>query len=411
MDVEQVSEITINKSAGRITCSILPYSISPPNNDVYFLLGRESGNYANDNCCCYTEDQETDVNVNTNTNAQDVITTTTATTTTTTTTTTTANPNSVEQNNTNNLVKEDWCDFGGGAADSESFEDTAARECIEESIGSINFWNNESMNETDFAALKTKLTNDLKELKFTHRIILCINHGAPELFPRKYHICYVKQIPWQPHVQDAFSKKYKFLKELYDSDDGVENISNVVKESKCVAISPDVFNKETNRVKLQYLEKNDIMYWNFEYLSHILSTNRCGALRSLFVPLLCIVMHHFGVALPRYRVLMTQKLSPLFSSSSNTHYWNCITNSNAAAHVNMNVNTNNITIYKQQADSNVNIKIMNNTAIATCHSNTNLEYEDDYYYNDNDYNDDYIEKDENADEEEEEGMFAVDEFE
>lgn len=211
-------------------------------------------------------------------------------------------------------MKEDWCDFGGGNMELESFEDTAARECIEESIGTIKFWNNINEDyEDDFSKLLEKLTRELKELKFTNKIVLCINHGAPDQYPRKYHICFVKQIPWQPQIQDRFLKKYKYLKNIYDCQNEVNNNNNTIidslKKDSDIVLSKEIFAKD--KVKLQYLEKNDISYWNFEYLSFIISTNKCFAIRSLFVPLLSIVMHHFGVVFPHYRFLVTKKLSPL----------------------------------------------------------------------------------------------------
>jgi hypothetical protein len=268
MDVEQVSEIKIDGTAGRITCSILPYSICPASKDIYFILGKESGCST---CNCYLEEQE---------------------------------------GNYREPVKNDWCDFGGGRVDPESYEETAARECVEESIGTIKFWSDEETYD-DIDNLIVRLTSDLKRLKYANKFILCINHGAPvDKFPRKYHVCFVKQVPWQPHIQEIFLKKYKTLKSL--CDDNVTCTSELFDK-----FPPQLFDKTTNKPRIQFLEKNDVAYWNFTYLSNVLcDKNKCYFLRSLFVPLLCIVMYHFGAILPQYRFLVTKKLSPLLTSST-----------------------------------------------------------------------------------------------
>lgn len=256
MDIEQVPKIIMQEGVKK-TCSILPYSIEPYTKSVFMLLGKESGNF-NDLCNNF--------------------------------------------NNDNTINKEDWCEFGGSKIENESDEQAAARECVEESIGTIKYWETKTNDDNNiyenFSQLINKLTKDLENGKYAQKITFCLNHGAPETSLRKYQICFVKQVPWQPEIQKNFTNRYNKLKNMTPTN----NNNDFFQKEKI--LFQNVICPETKLPKKEYMEKNDITYWNIEFLSNLMRTNKCHSLRALFVPLLCIVMYHFGVLSTNSKIII-----------------------------------------------------------------------------------------------------------
>jgi hypothetical protein len=156
---------------------VLCYSIPPDSEEIFFLLGRESGEGKN-------------------------------------------------------FVRKCWCDFGGRMEDGESEEDTAAREFFEESMGlvctdqclerrydegemPIHAEGGESTALHDYEIVD-RIARALKENGFSFRVRMCLNHGASPDVPRRFNVTYVKQIPWNPRLPADFAILKEKMTSLYD---------------------------------------------------------------------------------------------------------------------------------------------------------------------------------------------------
>lgn len=125
-----------------------------------------------------------------------------------------------------NPTKKYWCDFGGHVDPGESEEETAAREFVEETSGILCDTNcplsNGEMIHWHSKEDIARLTKALKNGDYTFRVRVCLNHGADPSIPRRYHITFVRQVPWIPHVAITFADVRQQLVNLYTRSEKVK---------------------------------------------------------------------------------------------------------------------------------------------------------------------------------------------
>ncbi|AGO84039.1 Nudix hydrolase incomplete domain containing protein [Pandoravirus salinus] len=163
-----------------------------------------------------------------------------------------------------------WCDFGGRIEPGETQEEAAAREFFEETLGLVctdscarSAHRTTAMGSVDVGARpgahgdadRQALAADLAAGCYTLRVRTCLNHGAEAMVPRRYHVTFVKRIPWTPGVVLQFARLRCELAAiaraarrrcLYASDsdhavsddDNNNNNSNSNNSSKSIASAP-----------------------------------------------------------------------------------------------------------------------------------------------------------------------------
>lgn len=97
-----------------------------------------------------------------------------------------------------------WSGFEGGRKSGEDIEQTAAREFLEESLGTVPLRGCEPTVESIVAALRNEL--------YTTRIVLCILHGEDS--ERRYHVTYVFESTLSEKCVEDFSAQRHRLLEL-----------------------------------------------------------------------------------------------------------------------------------------------------------------------------------------------------
>lgn len=377
MDAEQVEVLDVQE--GRKSCSVLPFSIPPGSENIFFLLGKESGDYAawsqglaNARWNHQLNDLGKRTPVSEVSEPVDIFDAAIYPPLSSSGPPSHAHTHTLRQRQRGNTyilgksAGDDWCDFGGSSVGDETLEQAAARECIEECMNTICFWADENgaplANGDDVQGVIAKLAEELTDGKFTFRIIICINHGAPIFYPRKYHICFVKQVPWQPDIQDRFDECYRtashhnttlrhaageksckkmpsavaesppnsphllFPHDIAGFDDSRSDIGSDIGSDADNNGSGDgsdgagggvdektnlpkfMFDEETHCLKPEYVEKNSVQYFNIEALLVILSKTKTF-LRPQFAPLLSLVVSQFGYALPSHRFAVVKQLS------------------------------------------------------------------------------------------------------
>lgn len=114
-----------------------------------------------------------------------------------------------------------WCDFGGRIEPGESQEEAAAREFFEETLGVVctdscarSTHRDAAMGSVDVGAPsglhgeadRRALAADLGAGRYAFKVRTCLNHGADPMVPRRYHVTFVKRIPWTPSVVLQFAR-------------------------------------------------------------------------------------------------------------------------------------------------------------------------------------------------------------
>ncbi|AVK75918.1 MutT/NUDIX hydrolase [Pandoravirus neocaledonia] len=114
-----------------------------------------------------------------------------------------------------------WCDFGGRIEPGETQEEAAAREFFEETLGVVctdscarSAHRDAAMGSVDVGAPsglhgdvdRRALAADLVAGRYAFKVRTCLNHGADPAVPRRYHVTFVKRIPWTPSVVLQFAR-------------------------------------------------------------------------------------------------------------------------------------------------------------------------------------------------------------
>tara|TARA_B110000046_G_C12993224_1_gene398804 strand:+ start:432 stop:1364 length:933 start_codon:yes stop_codon:yes gene_type:complete len=107
-----------------------------------------------------------------------------------------------------------WSGFEGGRKSEEEIECTAAREFIEESLGTVRL-NGEDPEIENVADM-------LRRGDYVARIVLCILHG--EDADRRYHVTYVVEIPYDDSYGERFSTRRRTL---FDLQTKVQHLSRL----------------------------------------------------------------------------------------------------------------------------------------------------------------------------------------
>jgi hypothetical protein len=91
-----------------------------------------------------------------------------------------------------------WSGFEGGKKATEKINMTAAREFFEESMGVVCLEN----------MFKNTCIEDILEIinkkEYFMKIVLCINHKEKEEIDKRYQVCYLIEVPYQPDCNDKF---------------------------------------------------------------------------------------------------------------------------------------------------------------------------------------------------------------
>lgn len=114
-----------------------------------------------------------------------------------------------------------WSDFGGRVEEGESEEQAAAREFFEETLGLVCTDTCRHSAHADTArgsvdvgaragphgnADRHALADDLAKGHYAFKVRTCLNYGADAGTPRRYHVTFVKQVPWMPGVVLQFAR-------------------------------------------------------------------------------------------------------------------------------------------------------------------------------------------------------------
>lgn len=140
-----------------------------------------------------------------------------------------------------------WSDFGGRRNPNEPEVDCAIREMLEETLYTVQIFDNEDDKPTSISQYTKRVKQMVESRNYTYRIglditpkrekqtvvyegfnpnTLSVYYVCPfthmELTPcqqsnqllKRLRVCYVKYIPWQPHLPELFSKTYCTLYQL-----------------------------------------------------------------------------------------------------------------------------------------------------------------------------------------------------
>ena len=179
-----------------------------------------------------------------------------------------------------------WSAFEGGAKPNEGCEETAAREFVEETSGSIPLFGT-----TDPRAIAAQL----REQQYAFRI--CVNRSV-KTAPRRDHVTFLVRVPWGAEVHEMFHKTYDPLSHFdqcvgsaaladerarsLGSDDPRraamqdEVLRRRQRAADCYRDLPVVLRQhpgvrgELERVVPDYLEKRDVRVVSLRHVQHVL---------------------------------------------------------------------------------------------------------------------------------------------
>lgn len=158
-----------------------------------------------------------------------------------------------------------WGDFGGRADKDESTaEQVAAREFVEESLGAIQYFDDEEGQiMTDYTPVQQSLMRE----EYVFRIISDTGNENN----KRHFVTFVKQVPWKPSSIERFSFMFTTLK----AADGTHGkLPPVLQNHPAMYID----NLGKWRVKKEWLEKKRIGLWSIPQLSE--AVRNTGVLRS-----------------------------------------------------------------------------------------------------------------------------------
>lgn len=122
-----------------------------------------------------------------------------------------------------------WSGFEGGRKPGETPEVTAAREFVEESLGSVPLLLETETTEKKEGVDRIQLIAEaLKAGKYIVRIVLCIIH--PDVSHRRYHVTYVLRTPYSPNVVTRFSSRRQAFLELIAKADQLKRSADALND-------------------------------------------------------------------------------------------------------------------------------------------------------------------------------------
>ena len=172
---------------------------------------------------------------------------------------------------------EKWSDFGGSARKDEAAEACAAREFWEETLGLVRWPSPEGD-----AATAADVERSLRRREYVYRVDIRSGRGGPA------YAIFIKQVPWQPEVRDAFRVTHRRLLAGTLAGDHPAKAAD-------------------GRPRREYMEKTHLRWWSVMQLQQALRTgslvagdNRSEYLRKNFRTRLACVLREFptGKVLP-----------------------------------------------------------------------------------------------------------------
>jgi len=226
-----------------------------------------------------------------------------------------------------------WSDFGGRRNHNETEMMCAAREMMEETMGTLKFFTSD---QTDCLKADDYYKKVLKELiskHYTYRIgvditpkkdkkiittqhfnvhSLSVNYKNPfvheytnmtrysspnfssplKMYPdpnnpnspptslpegKKLRVCYVKHVPWQPDISDTFQQVYQSLLQLSQIEklkDQIEFFNTLPDRIRyhpaCVVHKDSTGNIIQFSIKPEWMEKNQVAWWSLPRLKNVL---------------------------------------------------------------------------------------------------------------------------------------------
>ena len=153
-----------------------------------------------------------------------------------------------------------FTDFGGGAESDETAEEIAAREFVEESLGSVRYFDRDTMNA--LPVLARNVAADLAGGGYLARIETAVSAN-------KSYVTFMKQVPFQPRVCGDF-RRAKDL--LHRARGGIKNLA--AGDQAAMTDHPAVRCDAAGamRIACGYLEKQGIEYFSLHGLEYWLST-------------------------------------------------------------------------------------------------------------------------------------------
>ncbi|AVK76978.1 Nudix hydrolase incomplete domain containing protein [Pandoravirus macleodensis] len=244
-----------------------------------------------------------------------------------------------------------WCDFGGRIEPGESQEEAAAREFFEETLGVVctdscarSAHRDAAMGSVDVGAPsglhgetdRRALAADLAAGRYAFKVRTCLNHGADPMVPRRYHVTFVKRIPWTPSVVLQFARLRCELAAMArdarrdrapadESDMDCMPATPVVDTDQVGGLAASIDNsshraakqhdansdravnkwlmsdepaaraalRPDGRVRDECIEKDYLQFWSVRRLRHALDNGGCFRrehLRPLFMPTIAVVL-------------------------------------------------------------------------------------------------------------------------
>lgn len=254
-----------------------------------------------------------------------------------------------------------WSDFGGCVKllNKENEQDCAAREFVEESLGVVHLTESHL---TDPYDTKTniesfeRVNRMLDEKQYTYRIEYITSNNQAAIpnnsVIRKCRTCYLKRIPWQPHLPQVFNTVRSYLERLNELSSINANVSENqplqqyweslpewLQSHPAIVVTYNALVIATITVNSDWLEKQQIMWWSLPRLHTVLKNNgryKKDYFRHGFLPILSIILEKFsitatsplpGISTHQYVVDAnpnTQQIAVtnavLFSNSQNTRW-------------------------------------------------------------------------------------------
>ena len=65
--------------------------------------------------------------------------------------------------------------------------------------------------------LCTNLAEELRLGHYAYKVLTCVNYGMPGEGPRRFHVTYVKQVPWRPGLCDEYDRLWCQLEDLQET--------------------------------------------------------------------------------------------------------------------------------------------------------------------------------------------------